>query len=139
MSFDQKLFGSAGVTLTGYFRERNQEPESRDFPSFATAQQGGRTIAYYVDMYQLYMNDGWTQSKGLEFSLRTGNIRPLNMEFRDRWLLQPEPERDHDADVWRDSRSRAKGNTRTIRYRERDTLIGWWYPSPDRNGATVSS
>ena len=82
LSFDQKLFGSAGVTLTGYYRSRDREPESREFPVFATAVSGGKTIAYYVDKYGVYLNEGWTQSKGVELSLRTGTIRPLNMDFR---------------------------------------------------------
>lgn len=49
---------------------------------FVTTTQAGKTYAYYVDTYGLYVNDGWTLSKGLEFTLRTGMIRPLNMELR---------------------------------------------------------
>ncbi|HSQ74081.1 MAG TPA: TonB-dependent receptor plug domain-containing protein, partial [Bacteroidota bacterium] len=129
VSFDQKLFGSAGVTLTGYYRERKHEPESHDYPVFASAVSGGKTVFYFVDKYQLYMNDGWTQSKGVEFSIRTGTIRPLNMDFRivgaysytrsgrSEWTFYETP------DV-----SKGQYPNYPVQGGGTDTLIGWRYP-----------
>ena len=128
MSFDQKLFGSAGVTLTGYFRERDHEPDDRYFPVFATATVNGRTVGYYVDEYKMYMNDGWTRSKGLEFSMRTGIIRPLNMEFRVvgsySSTMLGRTMRSYD-----EAPLASQGQYPNNPVAGTDTLIGWWYPS----------
>jgi hypothetical protein len=130
LSFDQKLFRSAGVTLTGYYRERNQEPESRSFPIFASASSGGKTIVYYVDYYSLYRNDGWTQSKGVEFSIRTGTIRPLNMDFRVvgaySFTKAGNTMRTYSATP---NASFGQYPNYQVPGMGADTLIGWWYPS----------
>jgi hypothetical protein len=128
VSFDQKLFGSAGFTLTGYYRDRQSEPEAQVIPVFTTASQAGKTTAYLVDKYGIYTNDGWTISKGLEFTLRTGNIRPLNMEFRvvgsySRTLFG------RTNLYFGDTPVAAKGQYANNPVPGADTLIGWWYPS----------
>jgi len=128
VSFDQKLFGSAGVTLTGYYRDRQGEPESHVRPTFTTTRDGGKTRAYFVDKYSVYTNDGWTISKGLEFTLRTGNIRPLNTEFRivgsySRTLFGRTNLYFDDTPV------AALGQYANNPVPGTDTLIGWWYPS----------
>jgi hypothetical protein len=82
LAYDQKLFGSIGLSASGYYRKRTDEPEQQIVPVFASANSGGKTLVYYVDYYSLYENLGWTETKGLEFSLKTSQIRPLNMDFR---------------------------------------------------------
>lgn len=133
LSFDQKLFGSAGLTVTGYMRERDREPESRSFPVFASAVSGGRTIAYYVDTYGLYMNDGWTQSKGFEFSLRSGNIRPLNMELRIVGAYSYQKS-GNTLPTYSATPNASYGQypNYPVPGLGADTLIGWWYPSSAR-------
>lgn len=128
MSFDQKLFGSAGVTLTGYYRSREREPESFSLPVFVTTTQAGKTYAYFVDTYGLFVNDGWTLSKGLEFTMRTGTIRPLNMELRvvgsySRNVFGRGMSTFHETPVV------SKGQFPNVAVAGADTLIGWWYPS----------
>ena len=82
LSYDRKLFGSIGLTLSGYYRKRTDEPESQEFPVFSSAVIGSTPVVYYVDKYTKYFNLGWTDSKGLEFTLKTGQIKPLNMDFK---------------------------------------------------------
>jgi hypothetical protein len=82
LSYDRKLFGSIGLSFSGYYRKRTDEPESQAFPLFSSAVVGGNPLVYYVDYYTKYSNLGWTESRGVEFSLKTSQIKPLNMDFR---------------------------------------------------------
>jgi hypothetical protein len=81
LAFDQKLFGAIGTSLTGYLRKRSNEPEQESTPVFAYADDSGTPRVYYVDYYSVYRNLGWTETKGVEFSLKTNRILPLNMDF----------------------------------------------------------
>jgi hypothetical protein len=81
----------------------------------------------------LYKNDGWTQSKGIEFSVRSGNIRPLNMEFR---LVGAYS---YNKSGTRMQTYSATPNASYGQYPNyqvpgigADTVIGWWYPSSAR-------
>ncbi|NJD21747.1 MAG: hypothetical protein FIA82_03630 [Melioribacter sp.] len=81
ISYDHKFANSVGVTLTGYFKSRTGNLNSYSIPVFQTAMVNGKTKVYYVDYYSLYSNLGITESKGLEFSIRTSKIKELNIDF----------------------------------------------------------
>lgn len=82
LAYDRKLFQSIGLSLSGYYRKRINEPESQSFPLFASALVGGKPMAYYVDFYSVAFNLGSTETKGIEFSLKTSRIKQLNMDIR---------------------------------------------------------
>ncbi|RJP65861.1 MAG: hypothetical protein C4539_12385 [Ignavibacteriales bacterium] len=78
ISYDQKFFSEIGLTFSAYYKERDNETRSVTIPVFVNTPQG----TYYVDYYGLAKNQGWTVTKGLELSLRTNKIKPLNMFFQ---------------------------------------------------------
>lgn len=82
VSFDQKISDLIGISVSGYYRRRNDEPESKVIPLFFSTIYKGKAYTYYIDQYDLDINLGMTESKGLEFTLRTSKIKPLNMEFQ---------------------------------------------------------
>ncbi len=78
VSYDQKFFNELGFTLSAYQKERKNETRSSTVPVYVTTTNG----TYFVDSYGISRNTGWTVQKGLEFSLRTNKIKPLNMSFQ---------------------------------------------------------
>lgn len=82
VSYDHKFFNLLGVTATGYYKYRNQNPSSLSIPIFTFAQLANQKYqAYYVDYYSKYFNIGITETKGLEFSIRSSKIEALNMDL----------------------------------------------------------
>jgi len=81
-SYDQKFFNSIGTSFSAYYKKRVNEPESQTVPVFFSTTYLAKQYVFYTDAYSLYQNLGWTESKGVEFSIRTTKIKPLNMEFQ---------------------------------------------------------
>lgn len=81
VAYDQKFFNFLGTTFSAYYKERKGENESQAQPVTTVLNSNGKMTAYYITSYYLQENLGWTISKGLEFTLRTGRIKPLNMTF----------------------------------------------------------
>lgn len=82
VSYDHKFFNTFGITTTGYYKYRNGNPISREVPVFAIAQlANSKYQAFYIETYSKMMSIGITETKGLEFSLRTSKIEALNMDF----------------------------------------------------------
>ncbi len=82
ISYDHKFFNTLGVTTTAYFKTRTGNPVSQTIPMFFIWQMSPSLYkAYYIDYYTKYQNTGKTETKGLEFSLRTSKIESLNMDF----------------------------------------------------------
>ncbi len=80
-SYDHKFFNRIGTTISAYYKIRKNEYESWPSPLFAY--NSTKTIAYLVDAnYGYLLNTGQTITKGLEFSIRTSKIEPLNMDFQ---------------------------------------------------------
>ncbi len=82
ISFDQKISNVLGITLTAYYRERKNQPKGVIHPIFKEVDVNGKKQVYYVDYYYLSANIGKHFSKGIEFSIRTAKIKPLNMNFK---------------------------------------------------------
>ncbi len=82
VSYDHKLFNKIGTTISAYYKSRNDEPESETVPVFHSQSTGDKNYVYYIDSYSLYRNAGFTESKGIEFTVSTKKIEPLNMEFK---------------------------------------------------------
>ncbi|HEX2865523.1 MAG TPA: TonB-dependent receptor [Ignavibacteriales bacterium] len=81
VSYDHSFFNFLGTTFSAYYKERKNENESQMQPVTTVLNNNGKLTAYFIDDYYLQENLGWTISKGLEFTLRTGKIKPLNMSF----------------------------------------------------------
>lgn len=82
ISYDQKFFNMVGTSFSAYYKKRLSEPEQQTVPVFFSTTYNNQLYVYYTDDYSIYQNLGWTESKGLEFSLKTNKIKPLNMEFQ---------------------------------------------------------
>lgn len=85
IAYDHRLFGTIGTSVSAYYKIRNNEPESVSPPVYMIVEDNGIKKAYYVktDQYEVYQNTSkTTESKGIEFSIKTNKIKPLNMEFQ---------------------------------------------------------
>ncbi|MGD8779712.1 MAG: TonB-dependent receptor [Ignavibacteria bacterium] len=82
VAYDHKFFGSIGTSFSAYYKIRKNEPRSFKVPFFQTSGSGDDYTVYYVDKYSRYINIGQTETKGLEFSIRTAKIKELNMDFK---------------------------------------------------------
>ena len=82
VSYDQKFFNLFGMTLSGYYRERTSEPEDQNIPVFSSSLNTTNPYIYYVGQHSNYVNLGNTYSKGLELTLKSARIKPLNMELQ---------------------------------------------------------
>lgn len=133
VAYDHKFFGLMGITLSAYYKKRNNGPSSQTIPVFIPVTENDVTKVYYVNTYNLSQNLAWNESKGIEFSVNTVQIKPLNMEFRlvgsynfmKSWSnsLSYDPNPDP-----------AKGNYPNYHVPGMpiDTLIGFFYPSSGR-------
>ncbi len=82
VSYDHKLFDAVGITATAYFKTRSNNPVASTVPIFFIAPTSANKYkAFYIDYYSKNENTGQTETKGLEFSLRTSKIESLNMDF----------------------------------------------------------
>jgi hypothetical protein len=82
LSFDQKISNLLGFSLSGYYKKRTGEPQGLTIPVFYSGTYQNYPYVFYIDSYALSVNMGSTESKGLEFSLRTTKIKPLNLEIQ---------------------------------------------------------
>lgn len=133
VAYDHKFFGLMGITLSAYYKKRNNGPSSQTIPVFIPVTQDDITKVYYVNNYNLAQNLAWNESKGVEFTVNTTQIKPLNMEFRlvgsynymKNWSnsLSYDPNPDP-----------LKGNYPNYLVPDMpiDTLIGFFYPSSGR-------
>ena len=79
VSYDKQLFKAMGITISAYYKQRTDETRNVNIPVFF---DNSDNKVYYIDSYSLPENTGWTISKGLEFTIRTNKIKPLNMNFK---------------------------------------------------------
>ena len=133
ISFDQKLFNKIGVTLTAYYRERKNQPSSVPHPLFTEINNHGKKEVYYVDTYYLTRNLGRHFSKGLEFSVRTAKIKPLNMSFKitGSYRYSKSPSIGYVYSLYPDTSLGEKPNYHVPGVSV-DTIMGWTYPSSGR-------
>ncbi|MBD3409177.1 MAG: TonB-dependent receptor plug domain-containing protein, partial [Ignavibacteriales bacterium] len=83
ISYDHKFFDEIGLTLSAYYKERRGAPNDEPVPVFIEAVDSfGVSNVFYVDYYGMPQNIGKNFTRGLEFSIRTRKIEPLNMTFR---------------------------------------------------------
>lgn len=82
LSYDQKFSNVLGFSFSGYYKKRTGEPGGITIPVFYSSVVNGKQSVYYIDSYALSGNFGTTESKGLEFSLKTTKIKPLNLEIQ---------------------------------------------------------
>ncbi|MEW6193786.1 MAG: TonB-dependent receptor [Bacteroidota bacterium] len=82
LAYDHKFFDQIGTSFSGYYKIRNNEPKSKTIPVFVASQTNNTYRVYYIDSYSMPVNIGKTETKGLEFSLRTSKIKELNMDFQ---------------------------------------------------------
>jgi hypothetical protein len=81
IAYDHKLFNRIGLTFSGYYKNRTGNLLGYAIPIFFIGQTGNKYKAFYVDSYSKYSNVGKTETKGLEFSIRSSKIESLNMDF----------------------------------------------------------
>ncbi len=129
ISYDHKFFNSLGVSLTAYYRSRKNSPKSLPQPVFKEINDNGKIYAQYVDKYYLSQNLGEYISKGLEFTLRTAKIKPLNMNFKvtGAFTYNKTPSTGYSYSVVPDTSIGQYPNYK-VHTSVGDTLIGWTYP-----------
>jgi hypothetical protein len=126
VSFDQKISNKLGFTLSGYYRKRMDQPVGQEIPVFYSTINSGKQYVYYIDSYALQVNLGSTETKGLEFSLRTSKIKPLNMEFQ---LIGSYSRIKSFSNVasYDPNPDKSKGRYPNFKIPGSDTTIGYWY------------
>jgi hypothetical protein len=82
LSFDQKFSNILGFSISGYYKKRSGEPGGINVPVFYSTIINGKSYIYFIDSYALSSNFGTTESKGMELSLKTTKIKPLNLEIQ---------------------------------------------------------
>ncbi len=129
VGYDHKFFDAVGASVSAYYKKRTNEPMDSDYPIFTTMTEAGLTKAYFVDIYSRYANSGWTESKGIELSLRTVQIKPLNMQLQITGAYSFS-KRKKNANTFEESPDTSIGQYPTYRVAQGpvDTLIGFLYP-----------
>lgn len=82
ISYDHKFSNMIGTSVSAYYKRRGNEPKSQTQPAFTFAVLDDKVYVYYLGNRSISENLGGTESKGIEFALRTAKVRPLNMEFQ---------------------------------------------------------
>lgn len=82
ISYDHKIGNSIGASLTTYYKERKQDPSGQTIPIFYYREINSNKYLFYIGKYSLQQNLGWSYSKGIEFTVRSSKVKPLNMEFQ---------------------------------------------------------
>ena len=131
ISYDHKFFNSLGSSISVYYKKRVNEPKTYSNPVFSVVNDGERNIAYYIDSYSLSGNSGWTDSKGIELTLKTKRIKPLNMEFQVvgayNYLKLSTGNLSYKSDPLS-----SEGQFPNYQVPGTDTLIGMFYPAGER-------
>ncbi len=133
ISFDQKLFNKLGVTVTAFYRERKNQPMGEPHHIFKEIDNNGKKEIYYIDTYYLSRNMGEHFSKGVEFSIRTAKIKPLNMNFKvtGSYFYSKSPSIGYHYSLYPDTSLGQKPNYHVPNVSV-DTVMGWTYPSSGR-------
>ncbi len=133
VSYDQQLFNKIGMTLSGYYKIRNGYPISNDVPVFAEVLSGTAYKAYFVSEFTRLSNIGKTETKGLEFSLKSSRIEPLNMVFsvNGSYLFIKNPGVGRYFSATYDA-SKGQYPNYSLRTSQVDTVIGWTYPRNEK-------
>ncbi len=131
ISYDHKFLNKMGVSLTGYYRTRNNQPKEQVKPIFTEIDNNGKKEVYFVsDRYKLSYNIGENISKGIEFSFRTAQIKPLNMNFK---ISASYSYNKTTSTAYSYKYNNDESIGQITNYRvpnvETDTLIGIYYPS----------
>ncbi len=130
ISYDHKFFNKMGISLTAYYRERNNQPKYQEHQVFTEIENNGKKDVYYVDNYLLSYNIGANISKGIEFTFRTALIEPLNMNFKvtGSYSYNRTPSRGYSYKYDNDE-SIGEITNYPVPNVTTDTLIGFYYPS----------
>ena len=88
LGFDSRI-GDFGVSLTGFYRDRKNEPMLKLIPYVYNSynrpnwpnQEDEEIAETYVDAYQTRINGAWGKYDGVELSLITNKIKWLNSNF----------------------------------------------------------
>ncbi|NUN07783.1 MAG: TonB-dependent receptor [Ignavibacteriaceae bacterium] len=128
IAYDHKFFNQLGATVSAYYKIRKNEPEGWPSPVFAITSD--TSAIYYVDSKSYQLNTGKTENKGVEFSLRTSRIKPLNMEFQVTGAYNrsyyPGTVTNYSSTP---TLSLGQFPNYIVQFKGSDTLIGWTYPS----------
>lgn len=89
MSLDHKI-GDLGLSLTGFYSERDNEPISETVPYVYHKYyrpnwpdpEGESVADTLMDDTRTMVNGGWSKFDGIEFTLKTRRLKKLNMDFR---------------------------------------------------------
>lgn len=130
ISYDHRFFNSVGTTISAFYKERSGQPEGLTVPVFMETSDGINPLVYYIDSYSLPYNTGYNYSKGLEFSIRTKKIEPLNMTFQvtGSYTFMYLPRRQLSFSANPDE-SLGRYPNYQVPGVSTDTLIGWWHSS----------
>ncbi|MDA3860990.1 MAG: TonB-dependent receptor [Melioribacteraceae bacterium] len=133
ISYDHKFLNKMGISLTGYYRERNNQPKYQDQPVFTEIEDNGQKVVYYIGEYKLSYNIGTNISKGIEFTYRTAQIKPLNMNFKisASYSYNKTPSNGFSYQYAADE-SIGQFENYQVPNVEAETLIGLYYPSKGR-------
>ncbi|MEW6508221.1 MAG: TonB-dependent receptor [Bacteroidota bacterium] len=133
ISYDHKFFDKIGITSTAYYKIRKGNPVSYPIPVFQTSTTANKTKVYFVDEYSLYNNIGRTDTKGLEFTLRTSKIDPLNMDLMvtGSYSFIKNPGVGYNYSATPDASKGQRPNYKVPNVPV-DTLIGWIYPRGEK-------
>lgn len=82
ISYDHRFGNLVGTSLSAYYKHRKQDPGGQVIPLFFYTEINNKSYLYYIDKYSIQQNVGWSISKGIEFTMRSSKIKPLNMEFQ---------------------------------------------------------
>jgi len=130
ISFDQKIGNLVGTSLSLYYKQRKNDPVFQTHPVFVTAYDHGQPLVFFVNKYGIAENINNTISKGVEFSLKTKRIKPLNMEFQ---IVGSYNHSKYFSDGWSYDENPDQSIGRYPNYKVPnvpvDTLIGFYYPS----------
>lgn len=133
VAYDHKIFNMVGMTASAYFKQRTGSLIGYDQPVFVFENVNNKQKAFYIGEYSLNTNNGITETKGLEFSIRTSKIDALNMDFNitGSYSFVKYP----GVGTWYSSTADAsKGQFPTYQVINSsvDTLIGWTYPRREK-------
>lgn len=130
ISYDHKFLNNFGISLSAYYNSRDKQPKRQVVPLFFESDQNGtQSVSFVSDQYYSTENIGARINKGLEFSIKTATIKPLNMIFKITGSLGYN-EVISRGYYYSYSYDESKGQYANYQVPnvETDTLIGWSYP-----------
>ena len=89
LSIDKQV-GDFGLSLTGFYSQRTDEPISELHPFLYykyyrpnwPSSEGESVANTLMDIYRTTINGGWSKFDGVEFTIKTRHINKLNMDFK---------------------------------------------------------